>query len=48
VVSLTSEIQGVVEEGDFKDMRHLLDQSRVYKAFLGISYTQEIWCQRPQ
>jgi hypothetical protein len=32
----------VVEQGDFRDMRHLLDQSRVSRAFLGVSYTQEI------
>jgi len=42
MLNLNSEIQRTVEEGDFRDMRHLLDQSRINKAFLGISYTQEI------
>jgi anti-anti-sigma factor len=42
MVNLASEIQSVVENGDFKDMRHLLDQSRVTRAFLGLSYTQKI------
>jgi anti-anti-sigma factor len=42
VANLASEIQDVVEQGDFRDMRHLLDQSRVNKAFLGLSYTQAI------
>jgi anti-anti-sigma factor len=42
MVNLAGEIQSVVENGDFKDMRHLLDQSRVTKAFLGLSYTQQI------
>lgn len=41
-VSLTSEIQTVVENGDFIDMRHLLDQSLINRAFIGLSYTQEI------
>ena len=42
LVNLPAEIQEVVENGDFRDMRHLLDQSRVNRAFLGLSYTQEI------
>lgn len=42
MVNLPAEIQEVVENGDFRDMRHLLDQSRVNRAFLGLSYTQEI------
>lgn len=40
--SLTSEIAAVVEKGDFCDMRHLLDQSLISRALLGISYTQRI------
>jgi anti-anti-sigma factor len=39
---LAAEVARVVEQGDFRDMRHLLDQSRVSRAFLGVSYTQEI------
>jgi anti-anti-sigma factor len=41
-VDLTTEVNRVVDEGDFCDMRHLLDQSRIHRAFIGISYTQEI------
>ena len=40
--NLRAEIQEVVDNGDFRDMRHLLDQSRVTRAFLGLSYVQEI------
>ena len=39
---LAAEIAAVVDQGDFRDMRHLLDQSRVSRALLGISYTQRI------
>lgn len=42
MTNLATEIQEVVEQGDFRDMRHLLDQSRVSRAFLGLSYTQTI------
>jgi anti-anti-sigma factor len=41
-VDLAAEIQSVVDNGDFRDMRHLLDQSRISRAFLGVSYAQEI------
>ena len=30
----------VVDEGDFIDMRHLLDRSTVRQAFFGLSYIQ--------
>jgi anti-anti-sigma factor len=40
--SLAAEIAAVVEQGDFCDMRHLLDQSRISRALLGVSYTQQI------
>lgn len=41
-VNLETEIQKVVETGDFRDMRHLLDQSRITRALIGVSYIQEI------
>ncbi len=41
-VDLGIEVTKVVDEGDFCDMRHLLDQSRIHRAFVGISFTQEI------
>lgn len=37
---LYREIESVVEQGDFIDMRHLLDGSRVRQAMVGVSYTQ--------
>jgi len=38
--NLDKEVRSVVEDGDFMDMRHLLDSSAIQRAFLGISYTQ--------
>ncbi len=38
--SLESEISYVVENGDFCDMRHLLDRSTLTRAVIGISYIQ--------
>jgi anti-anti-sigma factor len=38
--SLEDEIKRVVDEGDFIDMRHLLDRSTVRQALLGVSYIQ--------
>lgn len=40
-VSLAREIETVVDNGEFLDMRHLLDSSTITRAFLGISYIQE-------
>ncbi len=40
-VSLEREIAAVVDNGEFLDMRHLLDRSTVTRAFLGVSYIQE-------
>jgi len=45
--SLAAEVAAVVEQGDFRDMRHLLDQSRISRALLGVSYTQRIKPVRP-
>ncbi|MBU4199866.1 MAG: STAS domain-containing protein [Verrucomicrobia bacterium] len=39
--SLSREIEAVVDNGEFLDMRHLLDSSTITRAFLGISYIQE-------
>lgn len=37
---LYREIETVVQQGDFADMRHLLDGSRIRQAIIGVSYTQ--------
>lgn len=39
-VNLDKEIRKIVENGDFIDMRHLLDSSNVTRAFIGVSYIQ--------
>ncbi len=39
--SLEDEIRRVVDEGDFIDMRHLLDSSTITRALIGVSYIQE-------
>jgi hypothetical protein len=39
--SLESEIQGVVENGTFVDMRHLFDRTTVHSAIIGVVYAQE-------
>lgn len=36
------EMRRVVEEGEFADMRHLLDQTTVKSALIGISYIQQV------
>jgi anti-anti-sigma factor len=38
--SLEAEIKRVVHEGDFIDMRHLLDRSCIRQALIGVSYFQ--------
>jgi anti-anti-sigma factor len=38
--SLEAEIKRVVDEGDFMDMRHLLDRSCIRRALIGVSYIQ--------
>ena len=37
---LEAEIKRVVDEGEFIDMRHLLDRSSIRRALLGVSYIQ--------
>ena len=39
-VGLEAEIKRVVDEGDFIDMRHLLDRSTIRQALFGVSYIQ--------
>lgn len=39
--NLDAEIKCVVEEGEFIDMRHLLDSSQVRAALIGVCYIQE-------
>jgi len=36
------EMRRVVDEGEFVDMRHLLDQTTVSSALIGVSYVQEV------
>jgi hypothetical protein len=36
------EMRRVVEEGEFVDMRHLLDQTTVKSAWIAVSYVQEV------
>jgi hypothetical protein len=39
--SLEDEIQAVVENGDFRDMRHIFDNTRITRALIGIAYVDE-------
>ncbi len=41
-LDLGRQIQRIVSEGEFVDMRHLLDGTRIRRAKLGISYVSEI------
>jgi hypothetical protein len=36
------EMRRVVDEGEFVDMRHLLDQTTVTSALIGVNYTQQV------
>ena len=40
-VDMDQEIKSVIEQGEFLDMRHLLDSSTVTEALIGISYLQD-------
>lgn len=40
-VNFDREIRSVVEQGDFIDMRHLLDRSTIRQALIGVGYVQE-------
>ena len=39
-VNIEKEIREAVEDGDFIDMRHLLDNSTITKAMIGVNYIQ--------
>jgi anti-anti-sigma factor len=41
-LDLNTQVKKIVSEGEFADMRHLLDSTRLRKARIGISYIQEI------
>jgi len=41
-LDLNTRIKKIVEEGEFVDMRHLLDSTRISKAKVGVSYIQSI------
>lgn len=41
-LDLTSQVKKIVSEGEFADMRHLLDSTRLRKAKIGIAYIQGI------
>jgi hypothetical protein len=39
--TLESEISTVVEKGEFRDMRHMLDMSTIKRAVIGVIYAQD-------
>ena len=41
-LDLNSQVQKIVTDGTFVDMRHLLDSTRLKKAKIGVAYIQEI------
>ena len=41
-LDLNTEVKKIVAEGDFVDMRHLLDTTRLRRAKIGVAYVQEI------
>jgi hypothetical protein len=41
-LDLNTQVKKIVSEGEFADMRHLLDSTRVRKAKIGVSYIQDI------
>jgi len=41
-LDLNSQVKKIVTDGEFVDMRHLLDSTRLKKAKIGIAYIQEI------
>jgi hypothetical protein len=36
------EMRRVVDEGEFVDMRHLLDQTTITRALIAVNYVQEV------
>ncbi len=41
-LDLNTQVKKIVSEGEFADMRHLLDSTRLRKAKIGVSYIQDI------
>jgi anti-anti-sigma factor len=41
-LDLNTQVKKIVSEGEFADMRHLLDTTRLRKAKIGVSYIQDI------
>jgi hypothetical protein len=41
-LDLNTQVKKIVTDGEFVDMRHLLDSTRLRKAKIGIAYIQEI------
>jgi anti-anti-sigma factor len=41
-LDLNTQVKKIVNDGEFVDMRHLLDSTRLRKAKIGVSYIQEI------
>lgn len=41
-LDLNTQVKKIVTEGEFADMRHLLDSTRLRKAKIGVSYIQDI------
>jgi hypothetical protein len=41
-LDLNSQVKKIVTDGEFVDMRHLLDSTRLRKAKIGVSYIQNI------
>jgi anti-anti-sigma factor len=41
-LDLNTQVKKIVSEGEFADMRHLLDTTRLRKAKIGVSYIQEV------
>jgi anti-anti-sigma factor len=42
-LDLNTQVKKIVSEGEFADMRHLLDSTRLRKAKIGVSYIQNIF-----
>ena len=41
-LDLNSQVKKIVTDGEFVDMRHLLDNTRLRRAKIGIAYIQDI------
>lgn len=45
---LDGQIRNIVKKGDFLDMRHLLDNTRIKRALMGVSYINDILFEKNQ